>query len=121
MEHPPHPCTPAGSSRSHWLVPTLLVLAVLAPYWDLVQGRSIPIPDEVGGSDLIRQEFLMRVEAARILRSGAWPSWTPRVSTGGVVNPDPLSLLLFLAAPPALALGLLVGVILVAAARPVRA
>jgi len=99
-----------------WLVPVLLVLAVLLPYRDVVSGRAIPIPDDVFVSDLADNEFPMRVEAGRVARGGELPVWTPRLMTGLPMMIDPYSVALFAVLPPALALGLLLGTLLAVAA-----
>ena len=91
------------------LVPLLLALAVLAPYYLLVAGLAIPIPDDIFISDLADGDFPMRVEAGRLIRDGELPLWTPRIWTGypllGSGVTEPLSLAFFAALPPALALG----------------
>ena len=46
-----------------WLAAVLLVVAVLAPYHEVVTGRAIPIPDDIFVSDLADGEFPARVEA----------------------------------------------------------
>jgi hypothetical protein len=106
----------ARGGRLEWFAALLLVVAVLVPYHQLVTGRAIPIPDDVFASDLADGEFPVRVEAGRILRSGEWPAWTPGIMTGVPLTLDPLSIALFAALPPALALGWLIGLILASAA-----
>jgi len=92
-----------------------LVLAVLVPYHQMLVGRAIPIPDDIFVSDLADGEFPVRVEAARLVCAGELPIWTSRMFTGYPLSADPLSLALFAALPPALALGWLIGLLLVAA------
>jgi hypothetical protein len=99
-----------------WLAAVLLVVAVLAPYHEVVTGRAIPIPDDIFVSDLADGEFPARVEAGRILRDGEMPVWTPRALTGSPLIVDPLSVALFAALPPAQALGALLGILLMIAA-----
>jgi hypothetical protein len=103
-------------SRARGLAACLLVVAVLAPYHQILTGRAIPIPDDISVSDLADGEFPGRVEAARLVLAGELPVWTPRLYTGFPMGPDPLSLLLFVALPPALALGWLIAFLLVVAA-----
>jgi hypothetical protein len=103
-------------SRARWLAACVLVIAVLAPYHQILTGRAIPIPDDTFVSDLADGEFPARVEAARLVSTGELPIWTPRLYTGFPVGADPLSLLLFVALPPALALGWLIGLLLAIAA-----
>jgi hypothetical protein len=102
--------------RARWLPAAVLAVTVLAPYHQLLAGRAIPIPDDVFISDLADAEFPARVEAGRIARDGELPVWTPRVLTGFPVILDPLSVALFAALPPALALGALIGILLLVAA-----
>ena len=99
-----------------WLPALLLAVVVLLPYHRLVTGNAIPIPDDVGASDLADGEFPIRVEAGRIARSGELPVWTPRVMTGMPIVVDPLSLGLFAVLPPSLALGILIGFLLLTSA-----
>ncbi len=98
-----------------WLAIVLLVLSVLAPYHQVVVGRAMPIPDDFFASDLADGEFPLRVEAGRIVREGEPPAWTPRVMTGMPLIVDPLSVALFTALPPALALGMLIALLHAAA------
>jgi hypothetical protein len=105
-----------GPGTREWLAALLLVVAVLAPYHQLVTGRVIPIPDDIFASDLADGEFPARVEAGRILRGGELPVWTPGIMTGIPLILDPLSIALFAVLPPALALGCLIGLLLAAAA-----
>jgi len=98
-----------------WLPALLLVLAVLVPYHQMLVGRVIPIPDDGFVSDLVDGEFPSRVEAARLVCAGEAPIWTSQIFTGYPLSCDPLSILLFSALPPALALGWLIGLLLVAA------
>ncbi len=102
--------------RVRWLAAFLLAVAVVAPYHQLISGRVIPIPDDIFVSDLADGEFPQRVEAGRIARNGEVPIWTPGVLTGAPLIVDPLSVALFTLLPPALALGCLIGLLLVAAA-----
>lgn len=99
-----------------WLPVFLLALVVLMPYHQLIVGRAIPIPDDIGASDLADGEFPQRVEAGRLVRAGEWPLWTPRVLTGFPLVVDPLSLAFFVTLPPALALDWLIALLLVIAA-----
>ncbi|MEI7946161.1 MAG: YfhO family protein [bacterium] len=89
-----------------------LCIAVLAPYHRLIQGKEIPIPSDIFISDLADGEFPIRVEAGNIIRSGDLPFWTSNIMTGAPFSIDPLSMILFTAFPPALALGLLYGILL---------
>ncbi|MEI6647315.1 MAG: YfhO family protein [bacterium] len=89
-----------------------LCIAVLAPYHRLIQGKEIPIPSDIFVSDLADGEFPIRVEAGTILRAGELPFWTSNVMTGTPFFVDPISLILFAGFPPALALGLLYGILL---------
>ena len=98
-----------------WLPALLLVLAVLVPYHQMLVGRVIPIPDDIFVSDLADGEFPARVEAARLVCAGEAPVWTSQLFTGCLMSCDPLSILLFCALPPALALGWLIGLLLVVA------
>ena len=98
-----------------WGIAALLGLAVLGPYHRVVTGRAIPIPDDIFVSDLADGEFPPRVEAGRIFRSGELPVWTDRLMTGLPLMLDPLSTALFAALPPALALGVLLGLLLLTA------
>jgi hypothetical protein len=93
-----------------------LCIAVLAPYHRLILGQDIPIPSDVMISDLADGEFPARVEAGRLLASGELPFWTPNIMCGSPLSVDPLSMLLFTLFPPALALGLLYGILLIATA-----
>jgi Bacterial membrane protein YfhO len=95
---------------------TALCVAVLAPYHRLIIGEELPIPSDVMISDLADGEFPARVEAGRLIRSGELPFWTPNIMSGSPLSVDPLSMLLFTLFPPALALGLLYGVLLVVTA-----
>jgi hypothetical protein len=101
--------------RARGLTVLLLAVAVLAPYARMLAGRDIPVPDDVFVSDLADAEFPVRVEAARLVRAGELPVWTPRLFTGAPLQVDPLSIALFTALPPALALGWLIGLLLVTA------
>ena len=100
------------------LAPLLLVLAVLAPYYPLLLGSAIPIPDDIFISDLADGDLPARVEIGRLIRAGELPLWTPGVWTGFplVGGFEPLSLALFTALPPALALGWYIALWLLAAA-----
>ncbi len=89
-----------------------LCVAVLAPYHGLILGKEIPIPSDVFISDLADGEFPIRVEAGNLIRSGEVPFWTSNIMTGTPFTVDPLSMLLFTLFPPALALGLLYGSLL---------
>jgi hypothetical protein len=89
-----------------------LCVAVLAPYHRLILGKEIPIPSDVFISDLADGEFPIRVEAGKNIRSGELPFWTSNIMTGAPFTVDPLSMLLFTLFPPALALGLLYGSLL---------
>ncbi len=89
-----------------------LCVAVLAPYQGLILGKEIPIPSDVFVSDLADAEFPIRVEAGNLIRSGELPFWTSNIMTGAPFTVDPLSMLLFTLFPPALALGLLYGCLL---------
>jgi hypothetical protein len=89
-----------------------LCVAVLAPYHRLILGQEIPIPSDVMISDLADAEFPVRVEAGRLIRAGELPFWTPNIMSGYPLSVDPLSMLLFALLPPALALGLLYGILL---------
>jgi len=102
--------------RTRGLPVLLLAVVVLAPYARMLAGRDIPVPDDIFVSDLADAEFPGRVEAARLVRAGEWPVWTPRLFTGAPLQVDPLSIALFTALPPALALGWLIGLLLVTAA-----
>jgi len=93
-----------------------LCIAVLAPYHRLILGKEIPIPSDVFISDLADAEFPVRVEAGNIIRAGELPFWTSKIMTGAPIFVDPLSMLLFTLLPPALALGLLYGILLVVTA-----
>lgn len=90
-----------------------LCIAVLVPYHRLIQGKEIPIPSDVFISDLADAEFPIRVEAGAILQAGELPFWTSHVMTGTPFFVDPLSMMLFAVFPPALALGLLYGILLI--------
>lgn len=89
-----------------------LCIAVLAPYHQLIQGKEIPIPSDFFISDLADGEFPARVEAGTIIRAGELPFWTSQIMTGAPFSVDPLSMILFAVFPPALALGLLYGILL---------
>ena len=102
--------------HARWLPAAILVITVLAPYHQLLAGRAIPIPDDIFVSDLADGEFPARVEAGRIARDGELPVWTPRLLTGFPLVLDPLSVALFALLPPALALGALIGTLLLVAA-----
>lgn len=99
-----------------WLPALLLAMAVLVPYHQMLVGRVIPIPDDIFVSDLADGEFPARVEAARLVCAGEAPVWTSQLFTGCPLSCDPLSILLFSTLPPALALGWLIGLLLVVAA-----
>lgn len=101
--------------RLRWLSALLLALAVLAPYHQMLVGRVIPIPDDIFVSDLADGEFPARVEAARLVCAGEAPVWTSQIFTGFPLSSDPLSILFFSTLPPALALGWLIGFLLVVA------
>ena len=90
-----------------------LWFAVLAPYHQLILGKEIPIPSDGFVSDLADGEFPIRVEAGHIIRAGELPFWTSKIMTGAPFSVDPLSMLLFTLCPPALALGLLYGILLI--------
>lgn len=90
-----------------------LCIAVLAPYHRLILGKEIPIPSDIFVSDLADGEFPIRVEAGNIIREGELPFWTSKIMTGAPFSADPISMFLFALFPPALALGLLYGVLLV--------
>jgi hypothetical protein len=89
-----------------------LCVAVLAPYHRLIVGQEIPIPSDVMISDLADAEFPARVEVGRLIRAGELPFWTPTIMSGSPLSVDPLSMILFTLFPPALALGLLYGILL---------
>lgn len=121
----PEAAPPGDAERWGWprlgglrvLVPLLLALAALLPYHGLLVGSEIPIPDDIFISDLADGDFPLRVEIGRLIRAGELPLWTPRVWTGYPLLPfEPLSLVLFAALPPALALGWYIAVSLLAAA-----
>jgi len=99
-------------SLKHLFALTALCFAVLAPYHRLISGQEIPIPSDVMISDLADGEFPTRVEAGRLIRAGELPFWTPNIMSGSPLSVDPLSMLLFTLFPPALALGLLYGILL---------
>jgi hypothetical protein len=63
-------------------------------------------------SDLADAEFPVRVEAGRLIAAGELPFWTPHIMSGSPMAVDPLSMILFALLPPALALGLLYGILL---------
>ena len=117
---PGNPPTFAGRlRRARWIVPLLLALAVIAPYFQLVAGQAIPIPDDIFVSDLADGDFPVRVEAGRLIRAGELPLWTTRIWTGFPLQvwvTEPFSLALFAALPPALALGWYIALWLLAAA-----
>ena len=89
-----------------------LCFCVLVPYHRLLSGNAIPIPSDIFISDLADAEFPIRVEAGHIIRAGELPVWTSQIMTGTPFSIDPLSLILFAVFPPALALGLLYGLLL---------
>ena len=93
-----------------------LCIAVLAPYNQLMLGKEIPIPSDIFVSDLADGEFPIRVEAGTIIRAGELPFWTSNIMTGTPFSVDPLSMILFTVFPPALALGLLYGILLIVTA-----
>jgi len=97
----------------HLCILTALCVAVLAPYHRLILGQEIPIPSDVFISDIADGEFPARVEAGRLIASGELPFWTPNIMTGTPLSVDPLSMFLFSLFPPALALGLLYGILLI--------
>jgi len=110
---------PANLLRTRWLAPLVMVLVVLAPYHRLLVGAAIPIPDDIFISDLADGDFPVRVEAGRLIRAGEPPLWTSGIWTGFPLQvgcTEPVSLLLFTALPPALALGWLIALCLLAAA-----
>ena len=94
----------------------VLAIVVLAPYYQLLAGRVIPIPDDMFVSDLADGEFPALVEAGRLASEGELPVWTPRLLTGLPIIIDPLSVALFACLPPGLALGALIGTLLLVAA-----
>ena len=105
--------------RTPWFAPFMMALVVLAPYHRLLVGSAIPIPDDIFISDLADGEFPARVEAGRLVRAGELPIWTSGIWTGfplQVGGTEPISLILFTALPPALALGWLIALYLLAAA-----
>ena len=110
---------PANVLRTRWLAPLVMVLVVLAPYHRLLVGAAIPIPDDIFISDLADGDFPARVEAGRLVRAGELPLWTSGIWTGfplQVGSTEPVSLMLFTALPPALALGWLIALCLLASA-----
>jgi len=113
------PLSPRHFPGARRFVALLLVLAVLAPYHQLLTGVALPIPDDVTVSDLADGDFPVRVEIGRLIRAGELPLWTPRIWTGFPLQAgalEPLSLALFTILPPALALGWYLAIWLVAAA-----
>lgn len=112
-----HASFPANLLRTRWLAPLALALLVLAPYHRLLVGTAIPIPDDIFISDLADGELPGRVEAARLIRAGEMPLWTSGIWTGFPLQigcTEPVSLALFTALPPALALGWLIALCLLA-------
>jgi len=108
---------PANLLRTRWLAPLVLALVVLAPYHRLLVGAAIPIPDDIFISDLADGDFPARVEAGRLIRAGELPLWTSGIWTGfPLACAEPVSLMLFTVLPPALALGWLIALCLLAAA-----
>jgi hypothetical protein len=108
---------PANLLRTRWLAPLVLALVVLAPYHRLLVGTAIPIPDDIFISDLADGDFPARVEAGRLIRAGELPLWTSGIWTGfPLACAEPVSLMLFTVLPPALALGWLIALCLLAAA-----
>jgi len=103
---------------ARWFVPLLLVLTTLAPYHRLLVGTALPVPDDVFISDLVDGEFPARVEVGRLLRNLEPPIWTSSISGGLplIGSCDPLSMILFTALPPALALGWLLAILHMAGA-----
>ena len=123
-DNPPCVCYTPGTmttcrewlKHTGWLPAVLLVLAVLAPYYPMLTGRAIPIPDDIFISDLADGEFPLQVEAARLLSAGESPCWTSQIHTGAPLVNNPVALAFFAALPPALALGWYLGMLLAAAA-----
>jgi hypothetical protein len=108
---------PANLLRTRWLAPLVMALVVLAPYHRLLVGTAIPIPDDIFISDLADGEFPARVEAGRLIRAGEPPLWTSGIWTGFPLQAgsiEPVSLVLFTVLPPALALGWLIALCLLA-------
>ena len=99
--------------RFRWLPALLLAVVVLAPYYKLLIGAAIPIPDDIFVSDLADGEFPVRVEAARLANAGQGVGWTSKVLTGMPCGTDPVTLALFRTLPPAMALGWLLSLMLV--------
>lgn len=106
------------SARPAALPFTAMLLAVLAPYWQLFSGRGILLPDDIAASDVWEVELSTRVEFARLLHAGELPVWTPNVMGGVPLTnvQDPLTVLLFALFAPVLALNLLMLTTLTAAA-----
>ncbi|MGZ5969682.1 MAG: hypothetical protein ACXWP4_18545 [Polyangiales bacterium] len=109
------------AARKSWLPPVLLVLAILVPYHRLTTMQGMIVTDDRILSDVFGAEFPARVEAARLLRAGELPSWTPNLCTGypllaGGVFPDPLSVATFRFMPPVVALNVFLLTTLIVAA-----
>ncbi len=111
--------SPANLLSVRWLAPLVMVLVVLAPYHRLLVGAAIPIPDDIFISDLADGDLPVRVETGRLIRAGEPPLWTSGIWTGFPLqagSTEPVSLMLFTLLPPALALGWLIALCLLAAA-----
>lgn len=99
-----------------WVVPALLVLAVLVPYWGLTTMRSVLVTDDVFVSDIFGGEFPCRAWVGATLRAGELPLWIRDLGAGvPTIYADPMTLILFYALPALVAMNTQLLVILLTA------
>ncbi len=82
------PLVPSGASRVRWprkqtvLACTLIVCAVVVPFWKMVAMQGYIITDDIFASDLMNDQFPLRHYISELLKSGEAPLWMPQ-SYGG--------------------------------------
>jgi hypothetical protein len=108
-----------GGRRADLAARAFLTLGALAPYWRLLNFRTIFVTDSHFTSDLFNGELPGRLIFSEQLRAGQLPLWTNQMCSGYPLvgaAADPLSVGLFALLPPAAALdSLLIVLVLIAA------
>jgi hypothetical protein len=100
-----------------FLVPLLIVVAVLAPYWRLATMRAVLVTDDGFVSDVFNGELARRAWLGSAWRSGEAAVWIREIGMGiPAVQTDWIALLLSAAFPPVWALNLQILEILAVAA-----
>jgi hypothetical protein len=109
--------------KTFFLAASILILAVLIPYWKLTLMQGFVITDDIFTSDIMNEGFPYRYAISEALKSGQAPLWTPHIYGGfpllaraeaGVCYP--LNLLFFGLLPPYAALNVMILLTLITAA-----